>query len=229
MRDVTEKKLAEHALKEALRIQSAIINSTSYSIIATDINGVIMTMNKAALRMLWYDDIDLVGKAKLDIFHDKDEMILRAQSLSLDLDKRINPNFEVLIAKTATNLLDESEWKYIRKDGSHFPVKLSKTQLLDNQGLISGYLAIAYDIFVQKRADEYIRHIALHDVLTGLPNRALFDDRATVAIEYAKRNKQQVTIALLDLDHFKNVNDSLGHHIGDKLLQEVTARLTSSI
>ena len=228
-RDITAKKLAELALIEAERVQSAIIDSASYSIIATDIEGKIISMNKASQRMLWYDQAKLVGKAGLEMFHDKDEMIMRAQSLSIELGRHINPNFDVLIAKTTNNLLDESEWKYRREDGSHFPVKLSITKLLDSKHEICGYLAIANDISVQKRADDYIRHIALHDVLTGLPNRALFDDRATVAIENAKRNKLQVIIALLDLDHFKNINDSLGHHIGDKLLQEVTSRLIKNI
>ena len=229
VRDVTNKKLADSALKELLRVQSAIIHSASYSIIATDINGVITSMNKAAQRMLWYDEAELMGKANLTIFHDKKELILRAQSLSLELGETIKPNFNVLVAKTANDLVHESEWEYTRKGGSQLPIKLSMTQLLDDEGMLCGYLAIAYDITVQKRADEYIRHIALHDVLTGLPNRALFNDRATVAIEYAKRNNQQVTIALLDLDHFKHVNDSLGHHIGDNLLQEVTKRLANSI
>lgn len=229
VRDITAARQAEYRLKEAERVQSAIIDSASYSIIATDMHGVIASMNKAAQRMLWYDEVDLKGKANLTLLHDKDEIVLRAQALSVELAHVVVPSFEVLTVKTANNVLDEHEWKYIRKDGSQFPVKLSMTQLLDSHHQIIGYLAVAYDISVQKRADEYIRHIALHDVLTGLPNRALFDDRASVAIEQAKRNKQQVTIALLDLDHFKHINDSLGHHIGDKLLQEVTKRLTQNL
>jgi len=80
-----------------------------------------------------------------------------------------------------------------------------------------------------KRNEEYIKHIALHDVLTGLPNRTLYSDRASMAFEHAKREHSKVAIALLDLDHFKHVNDSLGHHIGDILLQEVTQRLNRSL
>lgn len=227
-RDITSKKQIEIALKEAERLHSAIVDSASYSIIATARDGTIISVNKAAQRMLWYDEADLVGKTPV-IIHDKDEVVIRARELSNQLGRTINPGFEVFIAEADDDLPSEREWTYVRKDGSRFPVKLSVTELRDYDRSIVGYLGIAYDISEQKRAEEYIRHIALHDVLTGLPNRALFDDRVKVAIETAKRDKQKVAIALLDLDHFKHVNDSLGHHIGDKLLEEVSSRLIASV
>jgi diguanylate cyclase (GGDEF)-like protein/PAS domain S-box-containing protein len=223
-RDITEKKIVERALQEAQRLQSAIVNSASHSIIATDKNGLIISMNKSAQRMLWYDSDELIGKTTPEVFHDKDEVIIRAKELSYELGKIINPGFEVFISKAEGDLPEEREWTYIRKDGSRFPVKLSVTVLKDDQAKVCGYLGVAYDISEQKRSEEYIRHIALHDVLTGLPNRALYDDRVAMTLERAKRNNEQVAIALLDLDHFKTINDSLGHHIGDKLLQEVAKR-----
>jgi diguanylate cyclase (GGDEF)-like protein/PAS domain S-box-containing protein len=228
-RDITERKQSELALKEAERLRSAIIESSSFSIIATDKNGMIISMNKAAQRMLWYEEDELVGKTTPVIIHDKDEIIMRAKELSNELGRTIEPGFEVFITQTADNLSDEREWTYIRKDGSRFPVKLTVTELRDDFSSVVGYLGVAYDISEQKRTEEYIRHIALHDVLTGLPNRALFDDRVKVAVEAAKRDKQKFAIALLDLDHFKHVNDSLGHHIGDKLLEEVSLRLLASV
>ncbi len=228
-RDITERKLAENALKEAQRLQSAIVDSASYSIIATNQKGLIIAMNKAAQRMLWYGEEELVGKSTPEILHDKDEVVIRAKELTAELGVEVQPGFDVFIAKAGDDLPDEREWTYIRKDGSRFPVKLSVTELRDSDRQICGYLGVAYDISEQKRAEEYIKHIALHDVLTGLPNRALFDDRATVALERGKRMNEKVAIALLDLDHFKHINDSLGHHIGDKLLQEVTLRLNQCL
>lgn len=228
-RDITDKKHAENALKEAQRLQSAIVDSASYSIIATNEKGIIIAMNKAAQRMLWYDEEELVGKFTPEILHDKDEVVIRAKELTAELGVNIQPGFDVFIAKAGDDLPDEHEWTYIRKDGSRFPVMLSVTELRDSDRQICGYLGIAYDISERKRTEEYIRHIALHDVLTGLPNRALFDDRVAVALERAKRSNEKVAIALLDLDHFKHINDSLGHHIGDKLLQEVTLRLNESV
>lgn len=228
-RDITEKKKLEYELTKANQLHSAILESASYSIIATDENGIIISMNKAAERMLWYSEDELAGKFTPEIIHDKEEIILKAEKLSLELGRTILPGFEVFVAQASINISYEDEWIYVRKDGSRFPVKLSFTVLKDINGNIYGYLGIAYDISEQKRAKEYITHIALHDVLTGLPNRALFDDRVKLAIEGAKRKEEKLGIALLDLDYFKRVNDSLGHHIGDKLLQVVSDRLVNSI
>lgn len=229
MRDLTKKKKIESALAESERTQSAIVRSVAYSIIATDIEGTIISMNQAAKNMLWYDAEELVGKHTPEIIHDKDEVIARASELSLELGRYIAPGFEVFVAKADEGMPEEREWTYIRKDGSRFPVKLSVAQLKDEQQQVCGYLGIAYDMTELKRNEEYIKHIALHDVLTGLPNRTLYSDRAGMAFEHAKREHKKVAIALLDLDHFKHVNDSLGHHIGDVLLQEVTQRLNRSI
>ena len=228
-RDITEKKRLEEELQKANQLHSAIIDSASYSIIATDVNGIIISMNKAAEKMLWYREDELVGKFTPEIIHDKDEVMLRAEKLSKELGRKIEPGFEVFVARAIDELSSEDEWTYVRKDGSKFPVKLSVTVLRDENSNTYGYLGIAYDISDQKRAEEYITHIALHDVLTGLPNRALFDDRVKVAIENAKRNNSSLGIAMLDLDHFKYINDSLGHHIGDKLLQVISNRITNTI
>lgn len=228
-RDISDRKRAEDALKEAARLQSAIIDSASYSIIATDKNGIIISMNAAAQSMLWYKEHELKGKHTPEIIHDKDEVILRAKELTHLLQREVLPGFEVFVANIKGGQSAEHEWTYVRKNGSRFPVKLSVTELRDQDGTVNGYLGVAFDITAQKRAEEYIRHIALHDVLTGLPNRALFDDRALHALKQADRYKEKVGIVLLDLDHFKHINDSLGHHIGDKLLQEVTTRLKSCL
>lgn len=228
-RDITERKRLENEVVIAAKLNSTILNSASYSIISVDKNGMIVSMNKAAQRMLWYSELELVGKSNFAILHDKEEIVLRAKSLSEELGRVIEPGFEVFIAKSNEDIPYEEEWHYVRKDGSQFPVKLSVTMLRDANKEIYGYLGIAYDISAEKRREEYIKHIALHDVLTGLPNRALYDDRAKMAIESGKRTNSKVGIALLDLDHFKHINDSLGHHIGDELLKETSIRLLECI
>lgn len=163
------------------------------------------------------------------MLHDPEEIEARALELSAELGCKIEPGFEVFIAKSRAGLSDEHEWTYVRKGGSRFPVRVALTELRDSDFQVYGYLSVAYDISEQKRSEEHIRHVALHDALTGLPNRTLFNDRVKVAIENAKRHKQTVAIALLDVDHFKNINDSLGHHIGDQLLQEVSNRLINNV
>jgi len=191
LRDITEKKRLENELNKGYQLHSATLESASYSIIATDVNGMIISMNKAAERMLWYSEDEIAGKFTPEIIHDKEEMVLKAEKLSAQLGRTILPGFEIFLAKALDDISYEDEWTYVRKGGSRFPVKLTVTVLKETYGNIYGYLGITYDISEQKRAEEYVTHIALHDVLTGLSNRALFDDRVKLAIEGAKRNNER--------------------------------------
>jgi len=95
----------------------------------------------------------------------------------------------------------------------------------DTQGRPVNYIEIFSDITERKEREERVRHLAHHDALTDLPNRVLLTDRITQAVSLAERNRTRVAVMFLDLDRFKTVNDSLGHSVGDKLLQEVSSRL----
>jgi diguanylate cyclase (GGDEF)-like protein/PAS domain S-box-containing protein len=110
-------------------------------------------------------------------------------------------------------------------DGRETWVLTNKVPLKDCRGQIIGTMGIAQDITGRKEAEARIRHMALHDGLTGLPNRALLKDRLGQAIALACRNRNKVAVLMLDLDRFKNVNDSLGHFAGDRLLEAVSKRL----
>lgn len=229
VQDITARINAETVLAQANSLREAIMNAAPYSIIATDPEGLITSINPAAERMLWYSREDLVGKKSPQIIHDNAEIISRAQELSSKYSQTIEPGFEVFVHESRAGLADEHEWTYVRKDGSRFPVQLTVTALRDSNRTIIGFLGIAHDITQRKRREEYTKHISLHDELTGLPNRTLLNDRLNVAIETAKRNHKKVGVMMLDLDHFKRINDTLGHHIGDEVLKNVAHRISTNL
>jgi diguanylate cyclase (GGDEF)-like protein len=112
-----------------------------------------------------------------------------------------------------------------RKNGEVFPAMLSITSLRNAEGDISHYIGTMDDISLSKRNEEKIRYLAFHDALTGLSNRVLFADRTLTGIQRAKRENRQLAMIVLDLDGFKQVNDTYGHAVGDLLLIEVGRRL----
>jgi len=111
-----------------------------------------------------------------------------------------------------------------RKDGSIYPQWMSLCRLVDGAGATTHYIASFSDITQRKQAEDSIRRLAHYDALTGLPNRALLADLAAHALQAAQRRNEPMAVMFLDLDHFKNVNDSLGHRVGDCLLVALAAR-----
>ena len=116
-----------------------------------------------------------------------------------------------------------------RKNGEVFTEWLSVKCVYDDDGELTNYVSILTDISKLKDAEEKLRHLAHHDPLTNLPNRLYFQDRLDQALSHADRTKNHLGLLFLDLDNFKNVNDSLGHQVGDKLLQGVAERLSESL
>ncbi len=116
-----------------------------------------------------------------------------------------------------------------RKNGEIYPEWLTISTVKDSSGAITHHIAIFSDITERKASEERIRHLAQHDLLTDLPNRVLLNDRLEQTIALARRNRTAFALMFLDLDKFKQINDTLGHHVGDLLLQEVANRLRSCL
>jgi PAS domain S-box-containing protein len=151
---IKETEDARAELMRAYAFEKAILNFAGAIIIATNADGIVQVFNPVAERMLGYKAEELIGKHKLELIHDKEETINRAEEFSKELGVEIKPGFDTYVAKSRLNLENEHEWTLVRKDGSKFTVLLTKTALRDAKGNIIGFLAIAHDISQRKKAEE---------------------------------------------------------------------------
>ena len=164
--------------EESLRLQQAILDSANYSIIATRVDGVICAFNATAERWLGYTASEMIGKLTPASFHDFDEVQQRAIALTEELGKPIAVGFEVFVAKAKLGQIEETEWTYIRKDGSRFPVMLSITALRDKGNRITGFLGVANDLSAHKQSG-----IELQNTLRELEfQKFALDQSAIVAV-----------------------------------------------
>jgi PAS domain S-box-containing protein len=166
--DNTARKRAEEALLKAGTLQNAIFNSAHFSSIATDAKGVIQIFNVGAARMLGYAAEEVVNKITPADISDSQEIIARAEALTIELETAIAPGFEALVFKASRGIEDIYELTYIRKDGSRFPAIVSVTALRDAQDVIIGYLLIGTDNTARKRAEEAL-------LKAGALERAIFN------------------------------------------------------
>ena len=153
LRDISTRKRIADSLLKTSALQDAIFNSANFSSIATDANGVIQIFNVGAEKMLGYTAIEVMNKITPADISDPQELIARAQELSIELGTPITPGFEALVFKASRAIEDIYELTYIRKDGSRFPAVVSVTALRDEQDTIIGYLLIGTDNTARKRIE----------------------------------------------------------------------------
>ena len=177
--DNSARKRAEEALLKAGALQSAIFNSANFSSIATDAKGVIQIFNVGAERMLGYAGTEVMNKITPADISDPQEVIARAEALSLELGTLIKPGFEALVFKASRGIEDIYELTYIRKDGSRFPAVVSVTALRDAQDAIIGYLLIGTDNTARKEAEEAL--LKAGALQSAIFNSANFSSIATDA------------------------------------------------
>jgi diguanylate cyclase (GGDEF)-like protein/PAS domain S-box-containing protein len=211
--DSIDRERARHKAEQALELSAKVFAQSQEGIIISDSNNRMISVNEAFTKITGYSHDEVKGK--------------NPQMLS---SGRQNCMFyHAMWKEISTFDYWQGEIWNRRKNGEIFPLWMSISVVKDKQGLIVNYIAIFSDISQHKETEARIEHLAHYDPLTLLPNRILLKAYIDHELLVARRNSSQFALLFLDLDHFKNINDSLGHSVGDKLLIEVAHRLKSVV
>jgi diguanylate cyclase (GGDEF)-like protein/PAS domain S-box-containing protein len=207
--DNTFRKQKERELQKS----QALIAAANDAIISKTLDGVIESWNQGAEGIFGYTAEEIIGKPMRMLFP----------------PDRLTEELEILSRIACYERIEHFETVRLCKDGRLIDVSVNISPILDLQGRMIGVSSIARDITERKSAEAEIKKLAFYDPLTRLPNRRLLQDRLQHGIEVSQRKGQKIALLMLDLDHFKEVNDSLGHLAGDELLQQVAARITARL
>jgi diguanylate cyclase (GGDEF)-like protein/PAS domain S-box-containing protein len=201
---------AEAALSESEEHLRSVLDNVAEGIMTMDERGVIQSLNAAAERVFGYTSAEVVGQ--------------HCGMLVASLGRHgIGPGFSRYLDEGRIAGFGAFESHGLRKHGASFPLEVTVSEMhLASERL---FIVSARDITERKRAAEALEHQALHDQLTSLPNRTLLHDRLQQGILAASRERRSLALLVIDLDHFKDVNDTFGHQYGDLLLEQIGPRL----
>lgn len=207
--DISER----HEREEAVRLASTVFHTMDEGVTVTNMENVIVSVNPAFTVITGYLPSDAIGR--------------NPKFLASGIHP---PEFYREMWQSLTSAGNwHGEIRNRSKDGKIYIEWISIKQVRNDKGLPTHYVAVFSDISERKAAEERMQHLAHFDVLTGLPNRALFSDRLRQTIAKARRDKKRMALMFIDLDKFKPVNDQLGHHVGDLLLKSVAMRLSECV
>ncbi|HEX9406652.1 MAG TPA: diguanylate cyclase, partial [Thermoanaerobaculia bacterium] len=208
-----QRNYVERALRDSEARYRLMAENSTDIISRTTTSGVILYASDACRRLLGYDPTELVGRPMYDFIAADDREEVRHLSFL------INP-------ATPTTY----SYRMLRRDGTAVWFETTSRSIRNpSTNEVDEFVSVSRDISERKIVEEQIEHQAYHDALTGLPNRRLFRDRLTVALAHARRTSAPLAVMFLDLDRFKDVNDSLGHSLGDELLKAVALRLKTAL
>lgn len=223
--DITERKSTEHVLQvaeEALFAEKeraqVTLNSIGDAVVTTDLQGKVTYLNRVAETMTGWSCEEAAGRALSEVFKIIDGTTHQAAP---DPARRaIKEDRTVDLAMGCV---------LVRRDGFESPIEDSAAPIHNRDGRVAGAVIVFHDATQSRTVALKMAHLAQHDFLTDLPNRSLLTERLSQAIGLARRHGRQAGLLFLDLDGFKQINDSLGHATGDQLLQSVAARLVASV
>jgi diguanylate cyclase (GGDEF)-like protein/PAS domain S-box-containing protein len=194
------------------------LNSIGDAVLSTDGNWCVTFLNPVAEKLTGWTYAAAAGRHLTEIF----------QVIDAATRERIVPCLEFEVAKGRTIILPPN-CVLVRRDGHESPIEDSAAPIHDRDGHVAGMVVVFHDVSEVQAMAQRMTHLAEHDILTSLPNRALFDDRLEQGIALARRHSRRLAVLFIDLDHFKHVNDSVGHLIGDQLLRAVALRITPCV
>ncbi len=214
VRDITARLQAETVLRESEERFRVAFNQAAVGLAHVAPDGRWLMVNDKLCQIVGYARQELLNMGFQDITHPEDlksDWAVARRMIAGEVDERT------------------AEKRYLHKNGYYIWINLTSSMVRDAKGNPKYYSTVVEDISRRKQIEEELRHLANHDALTSLPNRSLLLDRLSQALVFATRSGGQVAVMLIDLDRFKNINDSLGHDAGDKIIMEIGRRLSSSV
>jgi diguanylate cyclase (GGDEF)-like protein/PAS domain S-box-containing protein len=197
------------------------LDSMAVGVVRTDRFGNLTYLNRMAEKLTGWGREEALGRPLTDVIRITDRISREAFRNAVKI--------VIQEGKTSTLSANGTHCHLLRRDGSEFEIENTLAPIHDKDDGIAGAVLTFHDSSATHTRLAGMRHLAEHDSLTGLPNRTLFDDRLKQAIAPAGRQGKQLAVMFVDLDQFKRINDSLGHEVGDKLLQSIAGRLKASV
>lgn len=210
VRDITSQKQAQKKLEESEERYRTLVENTNDWIVEVDRRGRYVYTNPQVENVLGYKPHEIIGKSFMDLMNEKEAK--RVYNLFMETIKDFGSFARV-------------ENICIHKHGHEVTIETNGTPFFDKDGKLLGYRGVNRDITERIKSEKMLDYLAYHDYLTGLPNRMLYNSRLRECIQSGLQENKKMAVMFLDLDDFKNINDTLGHQVGDILLQDISQKL----